>query len=384
MWNLLVRNKRLPIALDVGSDGIRMLQMRRVGGALSVTACGRWRFPASAPADDPRRNEMAIAAVREMLKSSGFHGRQVISALNCQELSIKNIRLPSLPKTELAQAVMWEAKERLGFDVKAGQLSYLHAGQVRQGTETREEILVMGAPAEKVERHVTMLTAMGLKPEHIDAQPVAMFRGFERFLRRTADGEAVTVIVDCGRSGTRMVVARGRQILFIKSIDIGGARFTEAVSRQLHLTVDEADDLRQRVAQAAIDSRPSQAPPEAGATAWAVRDALRGEVESLGKELALCLRYCAVTFRGLRADRVTLTGGEAYDPAVQELLTEQLKVECAVGQPLKGIDVSDVDLGGDRRRMTAEWAVCAGLALRDVKVQQDEQEDGTREHRLSA
>ncbi|HUU60291.1 MAG TPA: hypothetical protein VMZ50_12160, partial [Phycisphaerae bacterium] len=101
---------------------------------------------------------------------------------------------------------------------------------------------------------------------------------------------------------------------------------------------------------------------------WTVHDALRGEVEALAKEIALCLRYCSVTFRGLRPDRVTLTGGEAYDPAVRNLLQENLGIECVLGQPLKGIDVSDVDFENDRRATLAEWAVCAGLAARETRM----------------
>jgi len=75
-----------------------------------------------------------------------------------------------------------------------------------------------------------------------------------------------------------------------------------------------------------------------------------------------------VTFRGLRIDQLTLTGGEAYDRAVFDLLKERLGVECAVGQPLKGIDVSAVSLGTDRRRELCEWAICTGLALRGMSV----------------
>jgi Tfp pilus assembly PilM family ATPase len=99
----------------------------------------------------------------------------------------------------------------------------------------------------------------------------------------------------------------------------------------------------------------------------------------------LCLRYCSVTFRGVRPSSVMLTGGEAHDPAVVSLLAEQLNIPCQVGQPLRGIDVSSVDLGGDRRSNLAEWTLCAGLAARAVEIPAaaGEDEDGNRD-RLSA
>ena len=163
---------------------------------------------------------MAVAAVREMLREGGFRGRRVISALSCEQLAIKSVRLPQLPEEELADAIQWEAKERFGFEVEPGQLSYIRAGLVRQGTETREEIILLAAPPGTVDAHLELLGEMGLTAEHIEAQPVALFRVLERFLRRGADSEAVSVILDLGRAAVRVVVARGRRIVFIKSIDI--------------------------------------------------------------------------------------------------------------------------------------------------------------------
>ena len=117
---------------------------------------------------------------------------------------------------------------------------------------------------------------------------------------------------------------------------------------------------------------------------WSVFDAVRGQAESLAREINLCLRYCSVTFRGLRPQRVMLTGGEVYDASLVRLLGEQLGLECVVGHPLKGIDVSAVDLGGDRRGMLAEWATCTGLAIRDVDFTTGAREVEHAEHRLSA
>ncbi len=386
MFQFLSRNSSWPIALDLGSDSIKMLQMKRVGSLVRVQACGRWRYPEGA--SDPRqRQEMAVNAVRDMLRHGGFTGRNVITALSCETLRVKNVRLPHGTAAELDEAVMEEAQERFGFEIAPDRLCYLNAGQVRQGAETRDEIIMMAVPKPAIEEHLAMLTGMGLRPEHIDAEPVALFHSFERFLRRRADEQAVSVVVDIGSRGTRVIVARGREIVFIKNIEIGGRKFTEAVARQLTIPITEAIELRARMvhklsepaAASGSGTAPiGEVPAAVGETAsiiggrgtvdWTIYDAVRAEVETLGREIALCLRYCAVTFRGLRPDRVILTGGESYDRAVVELLGEHLGVPCHVGQPLRGIDVSGVDLGGDRRATLSEWAICAGLSTRNNEI----------------
>jgi len=380
MLNLL-RNKAWPIALDIGTDSIKMLQVQKVSGAVRACASARYVFPEPAPTDPKGRQELAVAAIRQMLKKGGFVGRRVVSALSCEQLSIKNIRLPQMPEKELTEAIKWEAKGRFDFDVSGDHLIYLHAGQVRQGTETGEEIILMALPDQTMDAHLRLLDEAGLKPEHIDAEPIALFRSFERFLRRKADEEAVSVIVDIGSSATRLVVARGRQVVFVKSIDIGGRKMNESVASHLNLSYSEAAELRLRTLREPPD-HPAK-PAEPAAVNWTLRDAVREPAEALAKELALCLRYCLVTFRGIRPDRITVTGGQAYDPALIELLQKNLNMECVVGHPLRNIDVSSVDLSGDRRGMLCEWAVCTGLAIRDVQFQTlREAEHG--ENRLSA
>jgi type IV pilus assembly protein PilM len=388
MLDYLFHSGRWPIALDIGTDSIKMLQMRCGGGGLAVCASARWRLPADVPRTGEAWRQLVIGAVREMYQSGGFRGRRVITALSCDQLKIKNVRLPSLSPRELEEAVRWEAKDRFGVDFEPDQLHYLQAGQIRQGTETFYEVILLAAPREEVESHYAMLEAMGLRPEHIDAEPLAVFRPFERHLRRRADENAISVIVDIGHSGTKVIVARGREIVLIKKIDIGGRKLAEAVAKQLNLSLEEAGDLRTQImreqARPGPESQPDLPKPDPNSVSWTILDAVRGEVEDLAKEISLCLRYCSVTFRGLRPRQVTLTGGQVYDPAMVRLLSEQLGVECQVGQPLKGVDTSAVDMGADRRGVLAEWGLCAGLAFRCAEFERNTRKNENERDRLSA
>lgn len=382
MLGFLTRNRYWPIALDIGTESIRMLQLHRVGNIISVKACSQWQFPRSASQDANQRRQLAVPAVREMLRTAPFKGRRVVSALSCDQVSIKNVRLPHMPEHEMKEAVKWEAKERFGFDPQRDQIAFLNAGQVRSGNETRDELILLTVAQQETSAHLEMLDSMGLLPEHIEVQPVALFRVFERWLRRRADEQAVSVIVEIGRSATRVVVARGRDIVFIKSIDIGGLKFSEAVARQLGLELVEADELRLKASREHGEKQRMQG-GEVDLD-WTLHDAVRGELEALAREISLCLRYCAVTFRGLRPEKIMLTGGEAYDPSVLKLLNEHMHIECLVGQPLRGMDVSAVDLGGDRRASLVEWSTCAGLAMRNIDFAGGIKEVEHGEHRLSA
>ncbi len=383
-----LQSRRWPIGLDIGTEGVKVLQMHRLGQTVSVVAAGQRHLARPAEGGAERRKAI-LEAIGEIMEAGRFQGRRVVSALAPNELHVKNVRMAPQSPAELVQSIRDEAVERFGFHVGSDQLRWINAGTVRQGTETREEIIMLAVPAETIEAHLDLLSEAHLVPEHIEAEPVALFRVFQHFLRRRADEDAVSVIAEIGRSGTRVTVARGRRIVFIKQIDIGGASFTEAVAKQLNLDGQEAYDLRVRIMkeQSGVAPRPSADAAEAerrDSIEWTLRDAMRGRVAELAREIALCLRYCSVTFRGLRPDRVVLTGGEAYDPALASLLAESLGVECAVGRPLRSVDVARMDVAANRRGTLAEWAVCAGLALRDIRFDNAASETDDAEHRLSA
>ena len=374
-----------PIALDFGTDSVKMLQLQETSGGIGVRACGRWRCPEPDAQDPEQRRRLAIAAVRNLLRSGGFRGRNVVSALAYRDVRVKNVRLPHSPEHEMAKAVEWEAQEHFTFAVAENQLHYINAGQVRAGNELRDEIIMLATPAEVVDDRLSLLGEMDLIPVRVDAEPVALLRMQMRLMRRIADDEAVSILVDLGGEGTRVVVARGSGIVFIKDIGTGGHDITMAVAKQLNLSAAEALDLRISSGQSQDDSAAESAPDPSDRNSidWTIHDAIRSVVESLAKEISLCLRYCSVTFRGLRPQTVTLTGGGALDPLLVKLLQEHLNVPCEVGHPLRGMDISAPGFEGNRRGTLTDWALCAGMAVQNTNtnVTQEVQDDS---HRLSA
>lgn len=383
MLGILSSSGSWPIGVDLGADSVKLMQLRNSGGMLSVSACARGRLPKSVSDGDELHAHRA-RILRELLQQGGFRGRRAVMALSCEDLHLKMLRLPQMPDTELAQAVRWEAAEQFSFDPMPDQLSFINAGSVRVGEEMRNEIIMMVASPEAVRERVRLADEVGLRLENIDAEPLALFRTFERMLKRQEDAQAVTVLVDLGRRGTRVIVARGRDVIFIKNIDIGGRDLVRTVAEQLNLSEVEADELRLKVMRENAEAGENESTAtQRESIQWTVFDTVRGKVEELAHEIMLCLRYCAVTFRGLRPREVLLTGGEAYDPALVNLLGEHISTECALGRPLRFMDLSRVSLDSDRRGVLCEWGVCAGLALRHY-AKQTQSEGDDAEHRLSA
>lgn len=359
------REKLGPIAVDVGERGVKIAQLARREGDLFIVAATRLTPPPGANADTPSRSWMA-PKLREALRSHDFIGRSAVSALGPGEFEPKNIRLPPMPPEELSGAASFEAQERFGLTAEQAQFRHLVAGQVRQGTELREEVVVLAARNEAIQARIALLEAAELEPTGLDIAPCAMARSFVRFLRRREDAAAVNVFLDVGWRSTALTITRGPEVCFVKMFDVGGVAFTRAVAQRLVMSEAEAWQLRRRiVAQATGHQKdvPGDVPAD---LVESVADAVRPAAEQLARDVQLTLRYFSVTFRGQRPSCITFVGGEAHEPALIPTVGAGLDIPCTVGDPLRGIVGTGALHDRSGRSYRPAWAVAIGLALRGL------------------
>lgn len=365
----LTRTQLLPIGVDIGLESVKLLQLEQTAEqTLRVVAAARALMPADS-FEHPPEQRLAIASdlIRQLIRQNGFHGREIVVALPREMVHLKNLRLPMIPPAEIDAAVQFEARNVFGFDVDAAQVRHLYAGEVRQGADTRQEVIVLAAKHADVDTVVEVLNRSGCGIASLDFEPAAIYRTIERFIRRREDEQEVHVLVDIGVRQSQLVVGKGRDISFYKPIDIGARHLHEAVARKLQISPDEARALRRRLSDAAASEKSPGSPTRADPVRQAVLDATRSTTEELAREIALCMRYYSVTFRGHRPGRLRLLGGEAADPQLQATLTSSLPIPVECGRPMYSVNTGNMKKS-DRRGNLGEWTVAFGLALKLTKA----------------
>jgi type IV pilus assembly protein PilM len=175
-------------------------------------------------------------------------------------------------------------------------------------------------------------------------------------VRRREDEQEVHVLVDVGTKCTQVMIGKGRDVSFFKAIEMGGADFNLAVSRKLGIAPIEARALRRRIQEQSEEGHPDT-------VRLAVTDSTRSVMESLTREISLCLRYHSVTFRGQRPLKVRVSGGEGGDQQLLSMLQSVLAIPVEAARPLFSVDC-EVMRGFDHRKPSGDWTVAMGLALK--------------------
>jgi len=366
-----------------------MIQLVRNGGQMSVLAADKVRVDPNIDGDGEERRSFVISAIKRMLAEGNFRGRNVVSCLPNDRLKITSLRLAEAEDEKIRQALRKEAAQRFGLDPDKDVINYVLACSVRQGDEIKNELILFAADNETIKSHIGMLEEARLRPVGIDTVPCALFRSFERSLRRQEDREQTVVFVDVGSRFTTVVFGRGGEISFVKQIPIGGEKFNREIAARLGININEAEMLRGklRMERSIRAERGLWAPasgsteqgssvpvlqggqngvPLDASTRQVMVDAVGVVAEELAREISLCFRYYTVTFRGKRVERAVFAGGEAYENILLNVLRRQLTVEIEVAQPLKGFDMMNINFDSDRRGLLCEWAVAVGLSLKDL------------------
>ncbi|MHC4120022.1 MAG: pilus assembly protein PilM [Planctomycetota bacterium] len=322
-WSLKTRGLR-PIGLDIGHNSIKMIQLAINGEQISVLAADETRIDSSLNGDEQARRSFAVSAIEQMLERSDFQTRNVVSCIPSGKLRITSLRLAEVQAEGIEQALKKEVVQRFGLDPERDAMDYVVAGSVRQGNDVKNELILLATDHDTIRDHIETIEQAGLKPVAIDTIPCALFRSFERLLRRHEDWDCTSVFVDVGSRFTTVVFGRGGQISFVKQIPIGGENFTQEVAAKLDISPGEVEMLRETLraqkAYSASKSRSKKNHKPAKnkrkldrSTQQVIVNAISAIAEHLAREISLCLRYYTVTFRGKRVRRATFSGGGAYE-----------------------------------------------------------------------
>jgi type IV pilus assembly protein PilM len=344
-----------PIGLDIGHRNLKMVQLAAQDGKVRVLAARRVPLETDLARDSPEWERALVPALRRLLADGQFHGHDVVSALPVDKIRITSVRLPEAETDQADKILHREAAERFALDPGQGTVDYLLAGSVHQGDEVKNEYIVFAVDHATVEAQIRLLEDAGLTPVGIDASPCALFRTFERTMRRQEDRERTIIFIDVGYRYTTVVFGRGGDICFVKQIAQGMDQFNDEVASALGVAAPEAESFRRRLQRDdAMDA----------ATRRHVVDALNRMSEQLAGEISLCLRYYTVTFRGKRVERAIVAGGGAYEQILRDVLRRHLSVEVELAEPLRGLGVLPDRTDPEGWNGGADLALAVGLSLK--------------------
>ena len=196
-------------------------------------------------------------ALRELWGSAGLRRRTVAVGLASQRVTVRQIDLPDLPESDLADAIRLQAQDQLPIPVDEALLDHIVVERYALGDERHNvRVLLVAAEREMVDRLLAAVTGAKLRPALVDLEAFALVRslatGPTNGDRATGDdaspggdgptgGGQVELIVDIGAMVTKIAVHRAGHPLFVRMVRLGGDAATSELQKVLDLSWEEAE-----------------------------------------------------------------------------------------------------------------------------------------------
>jgi Tfp pilus assembly PilM family ATPase len=380
-----------PIGIDLGTDYLRMAQVEPAGGEKAsasdfrLIAAASAETPATARTELSDRVEYFSAAVRELLARGNFRGRRTVLALPASMVHVAQLSLPAMPESALAGVLPRQLSTLLPMDPATAVIRHLVTGQVRENGQLFDQIIVFAADRALVERYVSAAAKARLDIVGLNLESKAIVDCFSHVYRRKSDRDVTSGYVDIGCAATRVILARGERIIFARTIDIGGDRFSRAVAEAMKISLTDARLLRIKhcpgaggeipssqtaLHSVAVETSPATNPRERQTIEHACETPLRQLIQSLRK----CQTDHESAMPNSPVNRLIFVGGEARQRGLCQQIARELNLPAQLGDPLVRIGrISEVGVesGIDRRQPQPAWAVAVGLSMGPARAEQE-------------
>lgn len=391
-----------PIAIEFGVGALKALQVT-TSDPPQLVAAAMIETPDELRGDHSKRFDFQAQALPKLLKAAAFKGKRAMCSLPASQTHVQHMQVQKNDAVGLAGVVAAQLQAQMNCNPNGIVVRPIEVADVQRGGATRTEVICIAAAKEIVLRQVRALQACKLDTVGVHAEHVAIVRAFDHLTRRVEDEKLVSLYVDLGAGSTKVAITHGKQIVFAKSIQIGGrtldltvaahARLTPAEGRQKRLTMTALTPEPAR--ESAPASTPVDDPGLAAMTAAIRKEGTGGTtvvtpapaatrvvaaapvayehpepdlsepLESLTDEIAMCLRYHASLFPGRKVERAIFVGGESRQIALCQHVARVLRLPARVADPLAQVARTggEPSVGVDLGTPQPGWAVAYGLSL---------------------
>jgi Tfp pilus assembly PilM family ATPase len=377
-----------PIAVDFGTASLKILQIG-AGDPPSLVAAACLDTPAEMLADPGRRLTFQLGVLPGLIKSCEFKGRRTVCALPAAQTYCKHMQFQMEPGVPVASLIRPVLSAQLKCDPEALLLRHVEVGPVARSNKI--EVICMAASREMVERLMQTLRSVKLDPVGMHSEFNAALHAFGPVGKSAEEGAAVSLYLDMGAGTTKVFITHGRNLVFARTIELGGRHLDAAVARQLKLDLEQARGRRLAMTRlAGAAARPQAAPSKLtgrlgflageGAQPAAVQSGtltaespgsapevadLTEPLEILTDEISMCLRYYGSIFPDRRINGAIFVGGEARHVGLCQHVARVLKLPAQVADPMARITRTGHEpvIGVDFEHSQPGWAVALGLCL---------------------
>jgi type IV pilus assembly protein PilM len=365
------------VGLDIGTRSIRVAQLALGKQPPVLDKVGIVRIPENLVVDGEIADIKAVSALlKDLWAKNGFAKNNLTVGVANQKVIVRVIDMPHMNEEELKGAIRYQAADYIPMPVEETIIDFeiLKEYSVKDD-EKNMKVLLVAAQRDMIQAYVEALGNAGLYPTSIDVKSFAMMRSMIPSLPAFPSEEQLkssmetTCLLNVGAGVSNMIIVEEGMPYFVRILLFGGNDFTRAISENMGITEEDAEDLKISLSEPGNDViGGGTIGDEKREARQKAEDIMTNRISSFVREIRRSIDYC-LDQTGCRApESIVLSGRGSKIKGMKEELERALAVTVREGQPLQNVKVGKMQLTEtDFGDIEPALAVPVGLALRGVE-----------------
>lgn len=332
--------------IDISASGIKLAVIAEKLDGLELVAFGDARIE-QVPSDagEMTGREAIMAAVKKLANEHKIRFANI--ALTESRSYLFEADVSGTSRKELRAAVESRIDEYVPLPPAETAFDFLATDR----TDTGTHVVGVGYASRVIDESLMTLDEAGITVEAVESETFALPRAL-----LTKDDEEAVLLIDIGRTTTKLVVVEKRIPRFATTLDIGGHALTLAVEK--HFGVSEEEAKRVKAEKGLVGGAGNE---EYLAAMLSTVSVIR---EEIGRRLEYWQARSGEGTLHKRVSRAILVGGNATVRGLPEYLETNLKIPVELGDVFTNLASRDKWLPPIDYMESLAYGTAIGLALR--------------------
>lgn len=342
--------KKKTIALDIGSSSIKLAELDVSRKGTILQSFSVLPTPAGVISGGEISDAGILAeAIKTLVAQSKTKRKHCAVGVWGSAVIVKRITIPRMDEKVLADQIKFEAEQYIPFDISTINIDY-HILKGKSPTPDTMNVLLIAAQKEFILKYAEAVELAGVQCSIVDVEGFALANCYKANYGGSV--EEVVGLLNIGAATTNFVVVENGDVIFSRDILVGGQIYTADISKQMGISLEEAENLK-------ISAATNQAAPQE------VVDIISSTNEMIAEEIHRSFDFYTATVSDTPIQRVFATGGTSHVPHLTSLIGKTVGLGVQSFNPFQLITVNDRAINPTfMRQIQSISSIALGLGMR--------------------
>jgi Tfp pilus assembly PilM family ATPase len=221
--------KRMTIGVDIGHTYIRLAKISPSDKSPEILDHLHVPVKFNIKASDPKFQTILKSTLDQFCEGSSQY--DIWGAIQSANVETRSIRIPKVPRTQIANAVFWTFTKKIAFNEHEELLDFEVIGEVTEGGINKIEAMAFKAPKAEIDQIKTAFENIGYPLKGISIVPFALQNLFRSGAIDHSEKDTCCLFV--GRDWSRIAIFNKGNLVLSRGIKAGMRSMVEAINNAI-------------------------------------------------------------------------------------------------------------------------------------------------------